>query len=59
MQLLVLSELTPVEQQPFVIHVVRENTMIKPVKPVKRLVKVAMWGNTKTKRGKHRATTIV
>jgi len=49
----------PVEQQPFVIHVVRENTMLKQIKRLNQFVKVAMWENTKTKRGKHPATTIV
>ena len=60
LQLLVLLEPLPVEQQPFVIHVVRENTMLKQTKRLNQwLVKVAGWENTKTKRGKHRATTIV
>jgi hypothetical protein len=59
-QLLVLLEPMPVEQQPFVIHVVRENTMLKQTKRLNQLVvKVAMQENTRTKRGKHRATTIV
>jgi hypothetical protein len=50
----------PVVHQPFVIHVVLENTMIKQVKRLNQLlVKVAMWENTKTKREKHRATIIV
>jgi hypothetical protein len=47
---------TPVVLRPFVIHVVLVNTMTKPVK---LLVKVVMQGNTKMKREKHRATTIV
>ena len=60
LQLLVLLEPMPVEQQPFVIHVVRENTMLKQTKRLNQLlVKVAMWENTKTKREKHPATTIV
>ena len=60
LQLLVLPEPLPVEQQPFVIHVVRENTTMKQIKRLNQLlVKVAMWGNTKTKREKHPATPIV
>ena len=51
MQILVLVEPTPVGQQPFVICVLLGNTTNKLVK---RLVKVAMRGNTKTKREKHR-----
>jgi hypothetical protein len=36
------------------------NTMVKPVKRLNQLlVKVALLENTKTKRGKHGATTIV
>ena len=59
-QQLVLLEPMPVEQQPFVIHVVLENTIIKPVKRLNQLlVKVAMLENTKTKRENHRATMIV
>ena len=59
-QLLVLLEPMPVAQQPFVIHVVLENTIIKQAKRLNQLlVKVAMWENTKTKREKHRATMIV
>ena len=43
-----------------VIHVVLENTTIKQVKRLNQLlVKVALLENTKTKREKHRATTIV
>ena len=56
--LVVLLEPTPVVQHR-VMHVVLENTTIKPVKPVKLLVKVARRDNTKTKRGKHPATMIV
>ena len=60
LQLPVLLEPMPVEQQPFVIHVVLGNTMIKPVKRLNQLhVKIVMQENTKTKRGKHRATMIV
>ena len=60
LQLLVLLEPMPVEQQLFVINVVLENTIIKQVKRLNQLlVKVAMWENTKTKREKHRATMIV
>ena len=60
LQLLVLLEPMQVGQQPFVIHVVLENTIIKPVKRLNQLlVKVAMWENTKTKRENHPATTIV
>ena len=60
LQLLVLSAPMQVGQQPFVIHAVLENTMIKPVKRLNQLlVKVARWENTKTKREKHPATTIV
>jgi len=59
-QLLVLLEPMPVVQTPFVIHVVLENTIIKPIKRLNQLlVKVAMWENTKTKREKHPATMIV
>ena len=59
-QLLVLLAPMPVEQQPFVIHVVLEDTMLKQIKRLNQLlVKVAMWENTKTKREKHRATMIV
>jgi len=46
----------PVVQTPFVIYVVLENTIIKPIK---LLVKVALLENTKTKREKHPATMIV
>ena len=56
LQLLVLLEPMPVVQQPFVIHVVLDNTTIKQVK---LLVNVAMQESIKTKRGKHRATMIV
>jgi hypothetical protein len=60
LQLLVPLEPMPVERQPFVIHVVRENTTTKQVKRLNQwLVKVAMWENTKTRREKHPATTIV
>ena len=52
----VLSEPMPVVQQPFVIYVVLGNTTTKTVK---RLVKVARWENTKTKREKHPARMIV
>jgi len=55
LQLLVLLEPTPVEQQR-VIHALLGNTTNKLVK---RLVKVALLGNTKTKREKHPATMIV
>jgi len=55
LQLLVLLEPTPVEQQR-VIHALLGNTTNKLVK---RLVKVALLGNTKTKREKHRVTMIV
>ena len=59
LQLLVLLEPMPVVQQR-ANHVVLGNTIIKPVKRLNRLlVKVAMWENTKTKREKHPATTIV
>ena len=59
LQLLVLLEPMPVGQQPFVIHAVLGNTMIKPVKRLNQLlVKVAIWENTKTKRGKHRANNV-
>ena len=51
LQLLVLSEPMPVVQHR-ANHAVLGNTTIKPVK---RLVKVALLENTKTKRGKHRA----
>jgi hypothetical protein len=53
----VLSELTPVGHQPFVIYVILGNTTNKLVK---RLVKVAMREreNTKTKREKHRAKNV-
>ena len=58
-QLLVLLEPMPVEQLR-VIHAELENIMIEQVKRLNQLlVKVAMWGNTKTKREKHTATTIV
>ena len=56
LQLLVLLEPMPVVQTPFVIHVVLGNIMTKQVK---LLVKVVPQENTKTKRDKHRATTIV
>ena len=60
LQLLVLLALMQVGQQPFVIHAELGNTTIKPVKRLNLLlVKVARWGNTKTKREKHRATMIV
>ena len=60
LQLLVLLEPMPVEQQPCVIFAVLDNTMIKQVKRLNQLlVQVAMWENTKTKREKHSATTIV
>ena len=55
LQLLVLLEPMPVEQQPFVIHVVLDNTTIKQVK---LLVNVAMQENTKTKLEKHRARVV-
>jgi hypothetical protein len=59
LQLIVLLEPMPVVQHR-VIHVVLENTMLKQVKRLNQwLVKVAMWENTKTKREKHPATTIV
>ena len=59
LQLLVLSGPTPVQQHR-VIHVVLGNTMLKQVKRLNQLlVKVAIWENTKTKREKHPATTIV
>ena len=59
LQLLVLLEPMPVVQHR-VIHVVRENTMLKQVKRLNQLlVKVAMWENTKTMRDKHPATVIV
>ena len=54
LQLLVLLEPTPVGQHR-VIHVLLENTMIKPVKHLNQLlVKVALLENIKTKREKHR-----
>jgi len=56
LQLLVLLEPMPVEQQPFVIYVVLGNIMTKQVK---RLVRIVPRENTKTKREKHPATTIV
>ena len=59
LQLLVLLAPMPVEQHR-VIHAVLGNTTIKQVKRLNQLlVKVARWENTKTKREKHRATTIV
>ena len=59
LQLLVLLGPMQVEQQPFVIHAVLENTTIKPVKrPNQLLVKVATWENTKTKREKHPANNV-
>ena len=59
LQLLVPLEPMPVVQHR-VIHVVLESTIIKPVKRLNQLlVKVALLENTKTKREKHPATTIV
>jgi hypothetical protein len=60
LQLLVPLEPMPVVLRAFVLHVVRENTMIKQVKHLNQLlVKVAVPENIKMKKGKHRATTIV
>ena len=59
-QLRVRLEPMPVEQQPCVIFAVLENTITKQVKRLNQLlVKVAPRENTKTRRGKHPATTIV
>jgi hypothetical protein len=50
----------PEEQQPFVIHVVRENTMVKQNKLLNQLlVKVAMWESTNPKREKHLAALVL
>ena len=60
LQLLVLLEPMPVVQTPFVSHVVLGNIMTKQVKRLNQLLaKVALLENTKTKREKHPATTIV
>ena len=59
-QLRVRLEPMPVVLRAFVMHVVLESTTVKPVKrPNQWLVKVAPRENTKTKRGKHPARTIV